>query len=311
MKPAGGRGGSQSVKSLCSFLGWTRPHYQSHDRQVKVHEAKDRRLRLIAAARRRKPKRSSESFSKSSSFVDILSRPLANRLFLQLQVPKLKLIYKEPNSFGSQSLIFTSEKSKMTFKARIHLRKENLVSFLSLVCLLLHLSVCCQASLGPPRKRTNHPSFRTTSNLLVRGGQQASDPYNANANANANANNGQSQPYDNYANNNNNNYDQNTPPQPQSYNHEDEFANVDAGFNEPDQLFQETVQDRVDKWRTSQMEKSKTYTALQAANPRDDQGRMKLMSTVSKGSRAFIFFVLMWRDIHLYEIADQHLKCCL
>jgi hypothetical protein len=65
--------------------------------------------------------------------------------------------------------------------------------------------------------------------------------------------------------------------------------------------FQESVQDRVDKWRTSQIE----YAASLRDSPRDEQGRFKLLTSVSKGSRALIFFVLMWRDIHLYEIADQ------
>jgi hypothetical protein len=65
--------------------------------------------------------------------------------------------------------------------------------------------------------------------------------------------------------------------------------------------FQESVQDRVDKWRSSQIE----YAASLRDSPRDEQGRFKLLTSVSKGSRALIFFVLMWRDIHLYEIADQ------
>ena len=65
--------------------------------------------------------------------------------------------------------------------------------------------------------------------------------------------------------------------------------------------FQESVQDRVDRWRSSQIE----YAASLRDSPRDEQGRFKLLTSVSKGSRALIFFVLMWRDIHLYEIADQ------
>lgn len=65
--------------------------------------------------------------------------------------------------------------------------------------------------------------------------------------------------------------------------------------------FHESVQDRVDEWRKSQIE----YAASLRDSPRDEQGRFKLLTSVSKGSRALIFFVLMWRDIHLYEIADQ------
>jgi hypothetical protein len=56
------------------------------------------------------------------------------------------------------------------------------------------------------------------------------------------------------------------------------------------------------------MERSQNLSAEQQANPRDEQGRMKLLAHVGKGSRAFIFFVLMWRDIHLFELADQTMK---
>jgi hypothetical protein len=34
---------------------------------------------------------------------------------------------------------------------------------------------------------------------------------------------------------------------------------------------------------------------------------MKLLTSVSKGSRALIFFLLLWRDVHLYEVADTTL----
>lgn len=35
---------------------------------------------------------------------------------------------------------------------------------------------------------------------------------------------------------------------------------------------------------------------------------MKLITSVSKGSRSLIFFLLLWRDVHLYEVADTTLK---
>jgi len=66
-----------------------------------------------------------------------------------------------------------------------------------------------------------------------------------------------------------------------------------------DDPFHQTEQERVDEWRKYQQEHAS------ADSPRDDQGRLKLLTSVSKGSRALIFFVLMWRDIHLYEVADQ------
>jgi len=88
--------------------------------------------------------------------------------------------------------------------------------------------------------------------------------------------------------------------------------------------FHETVQERVDSWRNMQRQKQQAslYGAVaegsdgismqrqapSAESPRDEQGRLKLLTTVSKGSRAIIFFILMFRDIHLYEVADQSLK---
>jgi hypothetical protein len=129
---------------------------------------------------------------------------------------------------------------------------------------------------------------------VVRGGQsqdpgglplggQSQDPYS----------------YSNYDNNNNNNMP----------NYEDGFANYNPpAENDAEHLFQETVQERVDKWRATQNEMYQNLSADQEANPRDEQGRVKLLASVGKGSRALIFFILMWRDIHLFELADQSLK---
>lgn len=44
------------------------------------------------------------------------------------------------------------------------------------------------------------------------------------------------------------------------------------------------------------------------ASPRDEKGRMKLLTSVSRGSRVMIFFFLLWRNVHLYEVADQGAK---
>lgn len=41
---------------------------------------------------------------------------------------------------------------------------------------------------------------------------------------------------------------------------------------------------------------------------RDEQGRVKLLTSVSKGSRALIFFILLWRNVHLYEVVDSTQK---
>ena len=93
--------------------------------------------------------------------------------------------------------------------------------------------------------------------------------------------------------------------------------NPDQGFDnyippndiaDTDHLFQESVQDRVDRWRQEQMALNQNLTPQQELNMRDAQGRMKLIASVSRGSRALIFFMIMWRDVHLFELADQGLK---
>jgi hypothetical protein len=72
---------------------------------------------------------------------------------------------------------------------------------------------------------------------------------------------------------------------------------VTASANDP---VHETVQERLDQWRSVQMANS----AQSQASLHDDQGRMKLLTSIGKGSRAAIFFILMWRDVSLYETAS-------
>lgn len=131
--------------------------------------------------------------------------------------------------------------------------------------------------------------------MTIRGGQSAEDPYQQPAyyapSAPTGTSNGNPPQYyesgfDNY----------NPPP-----------TSGDTNDREAS-LFQESVQDRHDKWRSAQMERYANLTQEQEYNPRDEQGRMKLLSSVSKGSRAFIFFMLMWRDIYLFEVTDQSIK---
>lgn len=132
--------------------------------------------------------------------------------------------------------------------------------------------------------------------MTMRGGQsgepyqQSEDPYQQPQHYPPDANNGNSQGYENgYANYN--------PPSPS-----DDLYERESG------VFQESVQDRHDKWRSAQMERYSHLTQEQEFNPRDEQGRMKLLSSVSKGSRAMIFFILMWRDIYLFDVTDQSIK---
>eukprot|EP00980_Cylindrotheca_fusiformis_P018505 scaffold6124_cov122-Cylindrotheca_fusiformis.AAC.24 len=85
----------------------------------------------------------------------------------------------------------------------------------------------------------------------------------------------------------------------------------DDYYNPPidaDHIFKEPVQDRLDKWRNEQMEQQRSMSAHESESLRDAEGRLKLMATVGTASRALIFFVLMWRDIVLYEMADKALK---
>eukprot|EP00529_Nitzschia_sp_RCC80_P031289 CAMPEP_0113502458 /NCGR_PEP_ID=MMETSP0014_2-20120614/33568_1 /TAXON_ID=2857 /ORGANISM="Nitzschia sp." /LENGTH=371 /DNA_ID=CAMNT_0000397253 /DNA_START=161 /DNA_END=1276 /DNA_ORIENTATION=+ /assembly_acc=CAM_ASM_000159 len=135
--------------------------------------------------------------------------------------------------------------------------------------------------------------------------------------------------------------------------------------DEDEQLFHETVQDRVDRWRQEQMSYQPygggggggaTTTAMQYeqqqtpyyqqqqqqqtggfnnndnsivnVNPQHQQqfptstgsnnspaqqgavdaNRLKLILSVSKGSRAVTFFVLMWRNIYMFDVADTSIK---
>lgn len=147
-------------------------------------------------------------------------------------------------------------------------------------------------SLTPGKSRGPSLERNEASAIQVRGGQSSSAP------------NGD--PYANYA-------DYNNPSPPyENDNPEQSFANYNppAGkdFIEAEHLFQESVQDRVDRWRQMQMEQQSKITPEQELNPRDGTGRMKLISSVSRGSRALIFFIVMWRDIHLFEVADASLK---
>ena len=47
-----------------------------------------------------------------------------------------------------------------------------------------------------------------------------------------------------------------------------------------------------------------TQSATDAASAIDEQGRFKLFTTVSRVAVSFFFFILMWRTVHHYELAD-------
>lgn len=101
---------------------------------------------------------------------------------------------------------------------------------------------------------------------------------------------------------------------PPGYNPESSAASASYASFDPNQSYEdppyydpqdhETVQERVDAWRRAQQERYAHASPEQQASVRDADGKIKLLASVGKGSRALIFFVLLWRDVHLYEVAD-------
>lgn len=70
----------------------------------------------------------------------------------------------------------------------------------------------------------------------------------------------------------------------------------------------QSVEERLAAWRKQQQFKYENQSPLEEANPREEDGRMKLLASVSKGSISLFFFILMWRSVHHYELADQSFK---
>jgi len=82
-------------------------------------------------------------------------------------------------------------------------------------------------------------------------------------------------------------------------------ANIDNfDYNEPPGGTQQSVEERLSAWRQQQQFKYEHQSPIDAANPRDEDGKMKLLASVSRGSIAMFFFILMWRSVHHYELAD-------
>lgn len=96
---------------------------------------------------------------------------------------------------------------------------------------------------------------------------------------------------------------QQAPPPQQTPQQQGEFVDV-AGSNNDPYGYRETVEDRIDAWRKQQQYMHENQSAAEAASAVDEQGRFKLFTTVSKVSVSFFFFILMWRTVHHYELAD-------
>jgi len=156
-------------------------------------------------------------------------------------------------------------------------------------------------SVSPSQPKTS--TIRDNISIILRGGQ-SQNPYQ------------QSEYYSNgdssYGNGNGNGNGNGTPSE--GYRNLDNEANYnslpqgEANFDQEKHPLQESVQERTDKWRSAQMERYENLSPEQEYNPRDEEGRMKLLSSVSKGSRALIFFVLIWRDTYLFEMTDLSIK---
>jgi hypothetical protein len=81
---------------------------------------------------------------------------------------------------------------------------------------------------------------------------------------------------------------------------------IPPNTEEENVMFQETFQDRIDTWRNYQQQNAAEQR--ESVSPRDEKGRMKLFVSISKASRSITFFILMWRNVHLYEVVDQQCK---
>jgi hypothetical protein len=77
---------------------------------------------------------------------------------------------------------------------------------------------------------------------------------------------------------------------------------IDSSY--PNEPVPETVQERHDRWKSQQL--LQQYEQQQQAqslsySQYDPKGQTKLLLSISKSSRAIIFFIYMWRILHLYE----------
>lgn len=83
------------------------------------------------------------------------------------------------------------------------------------------------------------------------------------------------------------------------------FPMMDEDLNLPSTLPTESVEERLQSWRQAQQYKYEHQSPIDAANPRQEDGKLKLLASVGKGSIAMFFFLLMWRSVHHYEMADS------
>ncbi|KAL7570073.1 hypothetical protein ACA910_017106 [Epithemia clementina (nom. ined.)] len=120
--------------------------------------------------------------------------------------------------------------------------------------------------------------------------QQPPSPYNPYQSSYYNDNNHIAEAEDDYFNNYNYNEENTNFAPPPNNNIEDPFP-------------PETVQQQVERWKTQQREQA-VLTSQDIPN-RGQEGAVSLVATVSKGARCMVFMIQMWRNLHLFETADQ------
>jgi hypothetical protein len=95
---------------------------------------------------------------------------------------------------------------------------------------------------------------------------------------------------------------------PRHDNHEDNLTNGNFHMDDldlpPSAIPTESVEERLQSWRQAQQYKYEHQSPIDAANPRQEDGKLKLLASVGRGSIAMFFFLLMWRSVHHYEMAD-------
>jgi len=94
----------------------------------------------------------------------------------------------------------------------------------------------------------------------------------------------------------------------QNYDNDDDNGGYvpNTSITENDNMFDhESVEERLASWRAQQQQRFEDQNPVDKMNPRDEEGRLKLLASVSRGSISVFFFVLMWRSVHHFELSDQ------
>jgi len=157
--------------------------------------------------------------------------------------------------------------------------------------LLLSLTLTTVHSLKPSQYGSGSPNMNppTSRAYNINNNNNNNDNYNNN-----NSNN----------NNNDNNYNDNSNQNPGG----DVGYVPTTSYQEDNSFDQESVEERLASWREQQQERYEGQNPVDELNPRDEEGRLKLLATVSRGSISVFFFVLMWRSVHHFELADQSFR---